>query len=101
MPVLFIGGSILAFMSDWLLALVLVVLAPLVLFIVWFVTRNLGKLWKNADQFIDLQNKVVRERLGGIRVIRSFDKEEFEHGRAANATREMAKNIIAPTCFPT
>lgn len=93
-PVLFIGGSILAFMSDWLLALVLVVLAPLVLFIVWFVTRNLGKLWKNADQFIDLQNKVVRERLGGIRVIRSFDKEEFEHGRAAHATREMAKNII-------
>lgn len=93
-PVLFIGGTILAFMSDWLLALVLVVLAPLVLFIVWLVTRNIGALWLNADRFIDLQNKVVRERLGGLRVIRSFDKEAFEHGRAAHATREMAKNII-------
>ena len=93
-PVLFIGGSILAFMSDWLLALVLVVLAPLVLFIVWFVTRNIDALWLNSDKYIDLQNKVVRERLGGIRVIRSFDKEAFEHGRAAYATREMAENII-------
>jgi ATP-binding cassette subfamily B protein len=93
-PVLFFGGTVLAFMSDWLLALVLLVLAPLVLLIVWLVTRNIGPLWVNADKYIDLQNKIVRERLGGIRVIRSFDKEDFEHERAADATREMAKNII-------
>jgi ATP-binding cassette subfamily B protein len=93
-PVLFFGGAALAFSSDWLLALVLVVLAPLVLLIVWLVTRNIGPLWVNADKYIDLQNKIVRERLGGIRVIRSFDKERFEHGRAADATREMATNII-------
>lgn len=93
-PVLFFGGTVLAFLSDWLLALVLLILAPLVLLIVWFVTRNIGPLWLNADKYIDLQNKIVRERLGGIRVIRSFDKEGFEHGRAADATREMAKNII-------
>ncbi len=93
-PVLFIGGAALAFLSDWLLALVLVILAPLVLFIVWIVTRRVGSLWENADRYIDLQNKIVRERLGGIRVIRSFDKEGYEHGRAADATREMAKNII-------
>ena len=93
-PVLFFGGTVLAFLSDWLLALVLLILAPLVLLIVWFVTRNIGSLWLNADKYIDLQNKIVRERLGGIRVIRSFDKENFEHERAADATREMAKNII-------
>jgi len=93
-PVLFFGGAALAFSSDWLLALVLVVLAPLVLLIVWLVTRNIGPLWVNADKYIDLQNKIVRERLGGIRVIRSFDKERFEHERAADATREMATNII-------
>jgi len=93
-PVLFFGGAALAFSSDWLLALVLVVLAPLVLLIVCLVTRNIGPLWVNADKYIDLQNKIVRERLGGIRVIRSFDKERFEHERAADATREMATNII-------
>lgn len=93
-PVLFFGGTVLAFMSDWLLALVLLILAPLVLLIVRIVTKNIGPLWVNADKYIDLQNKVVRERLGGIRVIRSFDKEDYEHERAADATREMAKNII-------
>jgi ATP-binding cassette, subfamily B, multidrug efflux pump len=93
-PILFIGGSVLAFKSDWLLALVLIVLVPLVLFIVWIATRNMGNLWLNSDKFIDVQNKVVNERLSGIRVIRAFDKEDHEQNRVACATREMAKNII-------
>lgn len=93
-PILFLGGSVLAFRNDWLLALVLVILVPLVLFIVWFATRNIGELWLNSDRFIDVQNKVVRERLTGIRVIRAFDKEAHEQERVACATREMAKNII-------
>jgi ATP-binding cassette, subfamily B, multidrug efflux pump len=93
-PILFIGGSVLAFNSDWLLAMVLIVLVPLVLFIVWVATRNMGNLWLNSDRFIDIQNKVVNERLSGIRVIRAFDKEDHEQNRVACATREMAKNII-------
>ncbi len=93
-PVLFIGGAALAFSSDWLLALVLVLLAPAVILIVRLATRKMGALWDNSDKYIDLQNKIVRERLSGIRVIRAFDKEAYEHERAADATREMAKNII-------
>lgn len=93
-PILFIGGSVLAFKSDWLLAMVLIILVPLVLFIVWIATRNMGNLWLTSDKFIDVQNKVVNERLSGIRVIRAFDKEDHEQNRVACATKEMAKNII-------
>lgn len=93
-PVLFLGGAALAFSSDWLLSLVLIVLAPAVVLIVYLVTRKLDQLWENSDRYIDLQNKIVRERLSGIRVIRAFDKEAHEHGRVAFATEEMAKNII-------
>lgn len=93
-PILFIGGSVLAFKSDWLLALVLIILVPLVLSVVWVATRNMGSLWLRSDKFIDIQNKVVRERLSGIRVIRAFDKEDHEQRRVADATKEMAKNII-------
>lgn len=93
-PVLFVGGAALAFSSDWLLALVLIVMAPLVLLLVRLITRHMGALWQNSDKYIDLQNKIVRERLSGLRVIRAFDKEGHEHGRVAHATEEMAKNII-------
>ncbi len=93
-PIMFIGGSVLAFISSPLLALIMVIIAPLVLLIVRLVTRRMGELWERSDEYVDKQNKVVRERLSGIRVIRAFDKEDSEHGRIAEATTEMAKNII-------
>lgn len=93
-PVLFVGGAILAFSSDWLLSLVLIVLAPAVVLIVYLVTRKLDRLWENSDRYVDMQNKIVRERLSGLRVIRAFDREAHEHGRVAFATEEMANNII-------
>ncbi len=37
---------------------------------------------------------MVRERLTGIRVIRAFDKERYEHGRISEATDVMADNMI-------
>lgn len=93
-PIYFIGGCALAFTTDWLLALTIVIIAPIVLLIVRLVTRKLGDLWEKSDRYIDIQNKIVRERLSGIRVIRAFDKEEHEHERIANATEVMADNII-------
>lgn len=93
-PVLFIGGTVLSLSKDWVLALVMAAIIPIVLFIVWLVTRQMGALWEKADLFIDVQNKVVRERLSGLRVIRAFDKENREHGRIEDATLAMAKNLI-------
>ena len=93
-PVLFFGGAVLACLRDWLLALALAVLAPAVVGIVYLVTRGLDRLWDAADRYIDLQNRAVRERLSGIRVIRAFDREADEHGRVAHATEAMADNVI-------
>ncbi|MFA5449905.1 MAG: ABC transporter permease, partial [Clostridia bacterium] len=93
-PILFIGGIILSMINDYVLALIFFAAAPVVIFIVWLITRRMGKLWEKADKYIDDQNKIVRERLSGIRVIRAFDREDHEHERMAFATRRMASNII-------
>ncbi|WP_426348922.1 ABC transporter ATP-binding protein [Alloiococcus sp. CFN-8] len=93
-PIMFIGGVVLTWTKDWLLALIMLILSPLILFIVRFLTRQMGELWENADKYIDVQNKVMRERLSGLRVIRAFDKENHEHNKITRATEAMAKNII-------
>ena len=46
---------------------------PLVLLAVWIVTRGYN-LFENSAKYIDIQNKVVRERLSGLRVIRAFNR---------------------------
>lgn len=89
-----IGGGILAFLSDWIMALITLAVCPLVLLAVWIVTRGMYNLFENSAKYIDIQNKVVRERLSGLRVIRAFNREDSEHNRVKNATVTMAEYII-------
>lgn len=93
-PIMLIGGTILSFASDYMLSLIFLVSVPPVLVFIVFLVKPLGNLWDKADEYIDIQNRVVRERLSGLRVIRAFNSEEKEHKRAKGATEEMAKYII-------
>lgn len=93
-PVMLFGGVILSLLKDFTLAIVLLSVIPIVAFIVFFLVRKMGTLWETSDKYCDKQNKLVRERLSGIRVIRAFDKEKYEHGRISEATDVMADNMI-------
>lgn len=81
-------------MKDVRTGLIMLLVSPLILAIVAFITRKMRVLWENSSKYIDMQNQLVRERLTGLRVIRAFDKEGFEHERIDYATRQMAHNII-------
>ncbi|MBR4309339.1 MAG: ABC transporter ATP-binding protein, partial [Oscillospiraceae bacterium] len=93
-PMLFLGGVILAMIKDVVLSLILLVFIPVILVIVFAIGRKVLPLWKRSDLYIDRQNAIMRERLRGIRVIRAFRSEEREHKRIAEATEVMAENII-------
>ena len=93
-PVLFIGGVILAFQKDVLLSSLLLCFVPAILVIVILVGKNILPLWDKSDEYIDKQNHLMRQRIRGIRVIRAFNSEDKEHRRIADATRVMAENII-------
>lgn len=93
-PMMLIGGTVLAFMADVSLSLVFLLCIPIILLFVIFIVMPLRKMWDISDKYIDVQNRIVRERLSGIRVIRAFNNEDKEHARAKFATEEMAKYMI-------
>jgi len=93
-PVLFLGGVLLALSKDRVLALILLCFVPVIFVVVVCIGRKIDPLWKKSDAYIDKQNDIMRERLWGIRVIRAFNKEPHEQERIADATRIMAENII-------
>ena len=93
-PIMFIGSSILSFMADSVLSLVFMLSIPPVLVLVLFLMRPLYDMWDKSDKYVDMQNKIVRERLSGLRVVRAFNNEAREHGRAKFATEEMSKYMI-------
>ena len=93
-PVLFIGGVVLALGKDAVLSLVLLLFIPLVFAAVVKIGKKIEPLWETSDKYMDKQNDIVRERLHGIRVIRAFNSEPREHKRIEEATQVMAENII-------
>ena len=72
----------------------LLAFVPLLTLIVVLLGKRVLPLWGKSDDYIDVQNALLRERLRGIRVIRAFNTEKREHGRIADATHIMAENII-------
>lgn len=93
-PLMFIGGIVLSFAGDWVLPLILLGVSVVVLTVSTLITRSLEKHWQRGEEFTDVQNRVVRERLSGIRVVRAFDKERYEHERARRATSEMCNSFV-------
>ena len=93
-PMLFIGGIVLAMTKDVKLSLILLAFVPIILLGGWLAGKRVLPLWKKSDLYIDKQNGIMRERLRGIRVIRAFNSEPHEHERIAEATHVMAENII-------
>lgn len=93
-PIMFIGSAVLSFMADSTLSLVFMLSIPPVLILVLILMRPLYGMWDKSDKYIDLQNKIVRERLSGLRVVRAFNNEDREHKRAKLATEEMSKYMI-------
>ena len=93
-PIMFIGSAVLAFLADPVLSAVFMLSIPPILILVLILMRPLYDMWDKSDKYIDLQNKIVRERLSALRVVRAFNNEKREHGRAKFATEEMAKYMI-------
>lgn len=93
-PMLFLGGVVLAMSKDVLLSLILLAFIPVLFLVVILVGKKVLPLWEESDRYVDRQNAIMRERLRGIRVIRAFLSESHEHDRIADATHVMAENII-------
>lgn len=93
-PIMFIGGIALSFKGDWTLPLILLGISVVVLIVTSLITGSMSKHWQKSDEYTDDQNRIMRERLSGVRVIRAFDKDAYEHGRAVKATCKMNNSFV-------
>ena len=93
-PIMAIAGLILAFSKNPSLALVIVGAMLIVVLISLLVSRRAMPLFAQLQTLLDKINRVLRENLTGIRVIRAFNRAKFEQERANRSFDDYAKNAI-------
>lgn len=93
-PFMAIAGLVLAFSKNPSLALVIVATMFLVCLITILMTKKVMPLFAKLQVLLDKINRVLREMLTGIRVIRAFNRSEFEQKRADETFDNYARSAI-------
>ncbi len=93
-PFLLIGSIIMAMTIDLKLSLVFLVVAPLILAVVFIVLKATVPLYDKTQKNLDSVSNVTRENLQGARVIRSFNKQEYEETRFERSTKKLERSSI-------
>jgi ATP-binding cassette subfamily B protein len=93
-PLMGIGSMIMAVYKDAQLSLVLLVTVPLLIGIVYFLYRRSVPLFEAIQKKIDRLNLILRENLIGIRVIRAFNRSEYERQRFEKANLDLTETSI-------
>ena len=88
-PIMCIGGIIMALNQDVRLSFVLVVAVPVLGVLVTLIISRMRPLFRLMQERIDNINRVLREQIAGVRVIRAFVRDPEERARFGVANSEL------------
>ena len=88
-PILVVGGVIVTITLEPVLALVLTCMLPIILCIVFFVSKRSIPLFDRLQKSVDKMVRVVRENASGVRVIKALSRSEGEKVRFEGVNRQV------------
>ena len=93
-PFIFIGGIIMAAKKDASLLWILFIILPIIVVVAIIMMKVTLPLFTSMQKKIDRINLVLREKLSGIRVIRAFNKNEYEDNRFKEANKDLTDTSL-------
>jgi len=93
-PIMAIGGMIMAYSQDAELSKIFLVAIPVLFAVILLVVWKGIPLFKLVQVRLDQVNRVLRENLTGIRVIRSFNRIVYEKNRFQHANADLTETSI-------
>lgn len=101
-PFLMLFGLIMAFKINSSLARVFMITIPLTVFSMIAILKKARPLFRSMQTRIDKVNAVIQENLIGIRVVKSFNRQDYEEKkfkRRNDSLRDVALNAISTIIF--
>lgn len=88
-PLLAIGGIIMALQQDVGLSWLIGVAVPVLLVMVALIIARMVPLFRSYQTKLDAVNRIMREQLTGVRVVRAFVRERIEEERFRGANTDI------------
>ncbi|MFF4124508.1 ABC transporter ATP-binding protein [Microbispora rosea] len=84
-PMIFLGGVVMALRQDLRLSTLLLVALPALSAVLWVILHRLTPLAHATQRGVDQVNRLMREQIAGVRVVRAFAAEDRERAGFAEA----------------
>ena len=96
-PIMAIGGIFMALRMNARLSLLLIVILPIMGGLIAIIVNRAVPMFRVMQVKIDRINRVMRETLSGVRVIRAFDRTRYEERRFAESNADLTDTALTVT----
>ena len=93
-PLMLIFSAVMAFVTGGNMAWIFVAAIPAIGIIFFFLARLAMGIFRRVFKRYDALNESVQENVAGMRVVKSFVREEYEDQKFANASNSLSKDFI-------
>ena len=95
----FIVVFIYIFVSNWMLAIMIALTWPLIIYLLQFSQKRLEKIFQYVDQQADRISNHLQDTISNIKIIKSFGNEQYEIKRFTRLSRNYRKANLQATRF--
>ncbi|MDP7705427.1 ABC transporter ATP-binding protein [Mycobacterium sp. TY815] len=93
-PIMCVGGVIMAIHQEAALTWLLLVSVPVMAAANYWIISHMLPMFRSMQRLIDGINRVMRDQLSGVRVVRAFTREGFERDRFARANMALSNAAL-------
>ncbi len=88
-PIMLIGGLVLAFRTNKEVLKVALWVIPMLLVLAGILLAIIIPMYSKMQKLVDRINQIMREKISGIRVVRAFNRTEYEDERFAKTNKKL------------
>lgn len=96
-PFLCIGAVLMSFIIDARMALIFLVFIPLLSLALLIIIKKTTPLFRVAQDKLDRFGRLLKEHLGGVRVIRAFSRQKEEKAKVHQMTQQLTDAYVRVT----
>lgn len=92
-PFMIVFAFVMAFIMGGKMALIFLVVAPFLGFGLFYVIRKVMPIFKRVFKKYDNLNSYIQENVKGVRVVKSYVREDFEKEKFENSAQDISRDF--------
>ena len=93
-PLMIIFSAIMAFVAGGWMAVIFILLIPIIGIGLWLIGKNAFRIFSRVFKRYDKLNESVQENVSGIRVVKSYVREDYEKKKFTDASNSLSGDFI-------